>query len=106
MSNKNYPNSFGGIRYGDFCQMPNNLTNLSFRVPKIVTEERKLVCYNCKTKLINPENKNSTLGHCCDEQNDKIEYPNLITPDYKFASDIATRELNKDVLNSRGLLIL
>jgi hypothetical protein len=44
-----------------------------------------------------------TLGFCCEDQNDKSKYPQLITPDYAFDGDQDTRIKYSDELRLKGL---
>jgi hypothetical protein len=72
-ANKNYPNNFGGCIQGS-CQMPYGITQTS---PQRYQDESRAVCYQCKGKDVN----------CCGDQKDRIKYPLLRSPDYKFSGD-------------------
>jgi hypothetical protein len=91
-SNKNYPNDFGKL-IDNYCELPNNMKLVGYRNyskdPTFLP-----LCYNCeKDKRLF---SNQTVGFCCDDQNDKDKYPNLITPDYVFKDDFNLRMKYKD----------
>jgi hypothetical protein len=87
MSNQNYPNNFGKLD-GNTCELPRNMQVIGHRYYSYDPQYKPL-CYNCKTNLIGE----GTLGYCCDDQkNNKMVYPELITPDYAFIGDQQLRE--------------
>lgn len=91
-SNKNYPNDFGKL-VDNYCELPNNMKLVGYRNyskdPTFLP-----LCYNCeKDKRLFA---NQTVGFCCDDQNDKEKYPNLISPDYAFKNDFNLRLKYKD----------
>lgn len=96
-ANQNYPNTFGSIK-GDKCQLPRNMQIIGNRNYSYDPQYAPL-CYNCKNKLIG----NGSLGFCCDEQKNKIIYPNLQTPDYAFIGDQELRTKYKDTLQTLNL---
>ena len=73
-SNKNYKNYFGGCNDG-YCQMPVGVKRVSYTK---YDPQSKPMCYNCKDQA-DP--------YCCDEQNDRNAYPELVSPDYAFPLD-------------------
>ena len=75
--NLNYTNDFGGCINGS-CDMPLGLTNIS---PHHYNKNDIAICHNCKKGV-----------YCCDKQNNKKEYPNLISPDYAFEEDSKIRK--------------
>lgn len=77
MANKNYPNTFGGCVQG-VCQMPYGVTGIS---PTKYMDGNQAVCYRCKGTGVN----------CCQEQKDRVAYPYLRSPDYKFDGDASLR---------------
>lgn len=91
LSNKNYTNSRGGVKFG-YCETPRNTQLKGFRFTDN-SPENKPLCYNCKTDLIGQ----GTLGKCCDKQRN---------PDYAFPGDRNDRNLQKEQLKSVGLSIL
>jgi hypothetical protein len=103
LSNENYPNNFGGLR-GDKCELPKNMQIIGNRNFSMDPKYRPL-CYNCNrdTSLMVGQ---GTLGYCCDDQNDRMKYPNLITPDYAFDADKTLREKYSDKFFSKGLNIV
>ena len=84
--NINYPNNRGGCTNG-YCEMPINLNSFGY---KQFNENMvdNIICYNCK-------NTNGCRGlncnKCCEEQKDKVLYPNLKSPDYAFDNDNQSR---------------
>ena len=96
-SNENYPNDFGRLS-GDKCELPRNMQIIGNRNFSNDPSYRPL-CYNCKGNLFGE----GSLGFCCDDQNDKEKYPELITPDYAFIGDNVLREKYADSLAQKGL---
>lgn len=99
-SNENYPNSFGNL-VGDKCQLPKNMQIIGHRNYSLDPKLAPL-CYNCNkdTSIMYGV---GTLGFCCDDQNDKSKYPQLITPDYAFDGDQDARIKYFDDLRLKGL---
>lgn len=99
-SNENYPNSFGHL-VGDKCQLPKNMQIIGHRNYSLDPKLAPL-CYNCNkdTSIMYGV---GTLGFCCDDQNDKSKYPQLITPDYAFDGDQDARIKYFDDLRLKGL---
>ena len=99
-ANENYPNSFGNL-VGDKCQLPKNMQIIGHRNYSLDPKLSPL-CYNC-----NPDTSimygDGTLGFCCEDQNDKSKYPQLITPDYAFDNDQDLRIKYFDNLRLKGL---
>lgn len=99
-ANENYPNSFGNL-VGDKCQLPKNMEIIGHRNYSLDPKLAPL-CYNC-----NPDTSimygDGTLGFCCEDQNDKSKYPQLITPDYAFDGDQDERIKYFDNLRLKGL---
>jgi hypothetical protein len=96
-SNENYPNDFGKLS-GDKCQLPKNMQIIGNRNYSSDPKYKPL-CYNCKSNLFGE----GSLGFCCDEQNDKEKYPELITPDYAFIGDNILRKKYADTLAQKTL---
>lgn len=98
--NLNYPNTFGKL-IDNKCEMPQNIKQQGYRY---YSNEPKYspLCYNCKTDLLN---ENSTLGKCCDKQFDKLEYPQLISPDYAYPNDKLLRQKYKNSFEEKFLRI-
>lgn len=82
--NTNYKNNFGGCKDG-FCEFPLGTTRIS---PKKYLLDNKMKCHNCRN--ITP---NSTS--CCNEQYDKMKYPDLTSPDFIFEGDNEYRNIIK-----------
>ena len=101
-ANENYPNDFGGL-HGDKCEMPRNMQIIGNRNFSMDPQYLPL-CYNCNpdTSIMFGE---GTLGYCCDDQNDRSKYPDMITPDYAYTGDTEAREKYADTLTLRGLSI-
>mgnify|MGYP000356426230 FL=1 len=99
-ANENYPNSFGNL-VGDKCQLPKNMQIIGHRNYSLDPKLSPL-CYNCNkdTSIMYGV---GTLGFCCDDQNDKTKYPQLITPDYAFDGDQEIRNKYFDDLRLKGL---
>ena len=97
-SNKNYINSRGGVK-GGFCEMPLGMNLKGFRFPDLNPASKPL-CYNC----INGFYGFKTIGPCCeDQQNDRVAYPTLASPDYAFPSDTRDRFAARKQLHTRDL---
>ena len=81
--NKNYENSRGGCKKG-YCEMPTNIERIGFRY---YNQEKEPLCYNC--------NIEDCLGEecykCCKQQEDRMKYPKLKSPDYIFKNDYLER---------------
>lgn len=75
--NLNYPNTFGKCING-YCQMPLGIESIS---PRKFNVKKQPICSNCKKGL-----------YCCNEQKDLSKYPNLKSPDYRFANDSNLRK--------------
>jgi hypothetical protein len=102
MSNKNYPNSFGG-KQGNSCSLPLGTQPLGYRFTNADPQNLPL-CYNCHAKDRLPDNApNVTLGHCCQEQYNTREYPTLDGPDYAFPYDSDIRKSQQSLFVFRGL---
>ncbi|NBP15331.1 hypothetical protein EBU95_13165 [bacterium] len=99
IANQNYSNNFGGIR-GEKCELPRNMQIVGYRNYSLNPEYLPL-CYNCRNKRIDQ----GSLGYCCDEQNNKVVYPQLITPDYAFVGDSDSRRRFADIFAARGLSV-
>ena len=99
IANQNYNNNFGGIR-GEKCELPRNMQIIGYRNYSLNPEFLPL-CYNCRNKRIDV----GSLGYCCDEQSNKVVYPQLITPDYAFVGDSETRRKFADMFSARGLSV-
>lgn len=99
-ANENYPNSFGNL-VGDKCKLPKNMQIIGHRNYSLDPKLAPL-CYNCNkdTSIMYGV---GTLGFCCDDQNDKSKYPQLITPDYAFDGDQDARIKYFDDLRLKGL---
>jgi hypothetical protein len=98
-ANQNYPNNFGGIK-GEKCELPRNMQIIGYRNYSYSPDFLPL-CYNCRNKRIDQ----GSLGYCCDEQNNKTVYPQLITPDYAYVGDTALRKKYSDIFTVRNLSI-
>jgi hypothetical protein len=98
--NKNYPNTFGKLT-NDKCEMPLNTKQQGFRFYSLDPKYAPL-CYNCKTDRIN-DKTSSSLGTCCDKQLNKMDYPELITPDYAFPNDNLLRKKYKNIFDEKNL---
>ena len=72
--NKNYENDRGGCIDG-FCELPLNMELVGF---KNYEKNKNPYCHNCK---------DPSEYECCEDQNDRTEYPNLKSPDYMFEND-------------------
>ena len=81
--NKNYSNSRGGCKKG-YCEMPINIERIGYRN---YDENKEPLCYNCNIK--------NCLGEecykCCKQQEDRLKYPKLKSPDYIFKNDYLER---------------
>lgn len=100
-ANKNYINE-RGIAKNDYCEMPDGVQIKGYRFYKEEPELFNPVCYNCKTDLIGQ----GTQGLCCDKQaKDKLNYPTLKSPDYKFPGDYLDRFNNRTDLYSLNLSV-
>ena len=75
--NLNYPNTFGKCING-YCQMPLGIESIS---PRRFNKKKQPLCSNCKKGV-----------HCCNEQKDLSKYPDLKSPDYRFANDSTLRK--------------
>ncbi len=75
--NLNYPNTFGKCING-YCQMPLGVESIS---PRSFDIKKQPFCGNCKKGV-----------KCCDEQKDLSKYPQLKSPDFRFANDITLRK--------------
>lgn len=82
--NLNYPNSFGKLT-NNSCELPLNMKPQGYRFYSNDSKNAPL-CYNCKSNLIFPDTP-SSLGTCCEKQLNKLDYPDLLSPDYAFAND-------------------
>ena len=98
--NRNYPNSRGGCIDG-YCEMPLNLKRFGY---KQINDGKlnDIICYNCK------KDKDSTCqglncNKCCEEQKDKIKYPNLVSPDYSFEKDFNQRVMSRDHFEKKNM---
>lgn len=90
-SNQNYKNNRGGCTKEGYCEIPLGMQYFGYRKSidyKKYPEYRPL-CYNCKSK--DKWKILTKLGHCCEEQKDRSQYPALQTPDYAFDIDIHDR---------------
>lgn len=97
--NKNYLNNRGGSK-GDYCEMPSGIEIKGFSKFNKDPDKYRPICYNCKTDLIGQ----GTMGNCCEkQQTDKINYPQLKSPDYKYPGDQLDRYNSKNQLISLGL---
>lgn len=99
-ANKNYSNQYGGIvPDGEFCEMPINSKRVGYR---FISSDpvNKPFCYNCR---IGADGNVGGIGPCCDEQLNKQLYPNLVSPDYAFPSDVLERGQQWPQLKARGL---
>lgn len=91
-SNLNYKNDYGKCINGK-CELPVNMKNIGYHYYSY-DKNYKPLCYNCIES--NNDNKeynilSTTINNCCDDQFDKIKYPNLQSPDYVFENDIIKR---------------
>jgi hypothetical protein len=98
--NTNYPNNFGKL-INDKCELPSNMKLQGYRYYSNDPEYLPL-CYNCKTDLIN---NNTSLGKCCDKQLNKLEYPELSSPDYAYENDNLLRKKYKNIFEEKSLKI-
>ena len=69
-ANKNYENERGGCIKG-YCEIPLGMKLSGFRK---YNKDYKPICRGCKDNSV----------FCCDEQENKNNYPNLKSPDYLF----------------------
>jgi hypothetical protein len=100
-ANKNYLNERGNVK-NDYCEMPDGIQIKGYRFYKEDPDSFKPMCYNCKTDLIGQ----GTLGYCCDSQaKDKLKYPTLKSPDYKFPGDSLDRFNNRTDIYSLNLSV-
>ena len=83
--NKNYTNERGRCING-YCEMPVNVTSIGFKKYK-----GKPLCYNCKKTNC----KGLKCNECCEQQENKMLYPNLKSPDYMFEKDTVDRTKQK-----------
>jgi hypothetical protein len=98
-ANKNYPNNFGKVdSINNVCELPLNAQSLDFNT---TNAEFAPYCYNCEESKRIPGQ--GTLGVCCEDQLNKVMYPNLISPDYAFLNDKELRETYKDDLLLKNL---
>jgi hypothetical protein len=72
--NKNYKNYRGGCIDGR-CEIPLGVKQESFRK---FDSTSVAMCHQCLDRL-NP--------YCCEEQKNRVKYPNLLSPDYAFKLD-------------------
>ena len=82
--NKNYTNNRGGCIKGN-CELPVNLDVIGYRY---YNNNQKPFCYNCDIDNCKGEN----CYNCCEEQKDRIKYPDLKSPDYMFINDYSDRK--------------
>lgn len=103
-SNKNYNNHRGGISSHDKtrCEVPLGVKLMGYRNP-IEDEINKPWCYNCKKGADGSPN---SIGQCCEEQKNRIMYPNLLSPDYAFKDDDINRYHAKKDIKSKGLEVI
>lgn len=100
-ANKNYINDRGGAMFGK-CEMPSGILIDGYRYYYQDPSKSKALCYNCNKDLVGQ----GTLGYCCDEQKtDKINYPGINSPDYKFPGDQLDRYNSRLELQSKGLSV-
>lgn len=91
LANKNYLNERGGAK-NDYCEMPQGIQIMGYTQYKQKPEDFQPQCYNCKDNLIGQ----GTIGICCDEQRtNKLKYPTLKSPDYRFSGDFLDRQNNQ-----------
>ena len=88
-ANKNYPNERGGCKSG-ICELPVNMV-LTGAVKYDLN--KPAYCHNC------PEDELD----CCLKQQDRN--PLMLSPDYAFVDDLNEREIHKETLLSKGLMI-
>lgn len=101
-SNKNYTNNRGSANIAGYCDMPSGVSIIGYSHYDNDPNKYKPQCYNCKTDLIGQ----GTVGNCCENQKfDKLNYPTLITPDYKFPGDHLQRLNAKLQLQEKNLSI-
>jgi len=81
--NKNYNNSRGSCKNG-YCEMPLNIERIGYRY---YNEKKKPLCYNCNIKDCFGEE----CYKCCKQQEDRLKYPKLNSPDYIFKNDYLER---------------
>lgn len=99
-ANKNYVNRLGGLSPdGEFCEMPINTKRVGYRFTS-ADPQHKPHCYNCR---IGADGNPGTIGPCCDEQQNKQLYPNLVSPDFAFPGDALERGQQWMELGDRGL---
>lgn len=99
--NKNYVNNYGGIERdgGGYCEIPVGMKRVGFRHTS-ADPANKPQCYNCR---VGSDGMPGSIGPCCDEQQNKQLYPNLVSPDYAFPSDPLVRGQSWAQLAGRGL---
>jgi len=101
LSNKNYLNERGGAK-NDYCEMPQGVQIMGYTQYKQKPEDYQPQCYNCKDNLIGQ----GTIGLCCEEQRtNKLKYPTLKSPDYRFSGDFLDRQNNQTDLNLLNLSV-
>ena len=74
--NKNYTNNRGGCLSDGKCEMPTGMIPVGNR-----HFWGKPDCHGCK------QDGTETTDECCSEQEDRISYPDLMSPDYAFSDD-------------------
>ncbi len=99
-ANKNYPNRLGGVNInGNTCEMPMGTKTIGYR--HISNDPaHKILVYNCK---IGKNGSPGSIGFCYEEQMDKSQYPNLVSPDVAYEGDSLERWQNRHILAERGL---
>lgn len=98
-ANKNYPNERGGVnQLSGRCEMPLNTKIVGYRYYSQDPVYQPL-CYNCNNGFNGP----NTMGMCCNDQNDRIQYPNLSGPDFAFPDDTIDRRESAEYFNDRGV---
>ena len=99
--NKNYVNNYGGIERdgGGYCEIPLGMKRVGYRYTSAAPDDKPL-CYNCRVGVLGDP---GGIGPCCDEQENKQLYPNLVSPDYAFPSDPLVRGQSWAQLAARGL---
>lgn len=98
-ANTLYPNQYGRIT-GYSCELPRNMKSLGYK--KFLTDtDSAPLCYNCKTGTIGE----GTLGFCCEDQMNPLEYPGLLSPDYAFQGDAQTRQQHRGLIELNKLSV-
>lgn len=101
LANKNYLNERGGAK-NDYCEMPQGIQIMGYTQYKEKPEDFQPQCYNCKDKLIGQ----GTVGLCCEDQRtNKLKYPSLKSPDYRFSGDFLDRQNNQTDLIALNLSV-